>query len=52
VKDREYKPLHAAAADLGCKDLLVVTWNAEGEEKYRNVRVKIKPLWKWLLERS
>lgn len=50
VKERELNALTKASKDLRCKDLLVITWDYEAEEKVEGSRVKFTPLWKWLLE--
>lgn len=44
IKDREIKALLKASEQLRCKNLLVITWDYEAEEK-----IKFIPLWKWLL---
>ncbi len=45
IKEREIKALHKASDDLKCKNLIVVTWDYEGEVG----KIKCVPLWKWLL---
>jgi uncharacterized protein len=53
TKSREIRALLKASADLGCKDLLILTDSAEGEEVtswYGTERaVRYAPVWKWLL---
>jgi len=49
VSDREIKALIKASKLLGCKDLLIITWDLEDETKINNKTVKFMPLWKWLL---
>ncbi|MHA1648402.1 MAG: ATP-binding protein [Promethearchaeota archaeon] len=49
TKDREFRALIMASEDLKCKNLLLVTWDHEGEEEYKGKKICIKPLWKWLL---
>lgn len=51
VKKREMRTLVKASREVHCNDMLVVTWNYEGEEKFDGKMVKFMPLWKWLLER-
>jgi len=46
--ERELKPLAAAAEKLRCKNLELITWDDEGEERYRDVKVKITPAWKMM----
>lgn len=50
VADRELKALLAASDELGCRELLVITWDYEGEELVDGKRVRFVPLWRWLLE--
>ena len=49
IERREVKSLIKASDELKCKDLLVITWDYEGEEIINNKKVKFVPLWKWLL---
>ncbi len=46
---REIKPIVAASEQFGCHDLLIITWDNESIEEYRNKKIKVVPLWKWLL---
>jgi len=39
-----------AYKELNVKNLLIITEDEEGEEKARNTKIKIIPLWKWLLQ--
>jgi len=39
-----------AAGELNCNDLLIITWDEEGEEEFKGSRIRFVPLWKWLLE--
>lgn len=50
TKKREIKALLKASDELKCRNLLVITWDFEGEEKIEGKRIIYKPLWKWLLE--
>ncbi len=50
TKERESKALVKASDLLKCKNLLCITWDYEGEEKFKNKRIKFIPLWKWLLK--
>ena len=52
VDKREIKALLKASELLKCKNLLVITWDYEGEEKIKNKKIKFMPLWKWLLSRD
>jgi len=49
IEKRELKALIKASEFLRCKDLLIITWDYEGEAKIENKKVVFKPLWKWLL---
>lgn len=49
MKEREIKSLLKASEELKCKDLLVITWNFEDEEKIKGKKIKFVPLWKWLI---
>lgn len=60
ARKREISGLLKASEELKCNDLLVLTWDFEGEEKIypvrnkfsngvKNKKIKFLPLWKWLL---
>jgi len=49
TRERELKSLVKASKELECTDLLVITWDYEGEEDFRGNRIRFVPLWKWLL---
>ena len=50
TRNRELKSLIKAGEELKCRDLLVITWDYEAEEKFKNKKIIYKSLWKWLLE--
>jgi len=52
ARERELKSLVKASSELKCKNLLVITWDYEGEEEFKNKRIQLIPLWKWLLQNS
>lgn len=52
TKRRELKALQKAGEELQCSDLLVITWDKEGEEQMGNNNVVYVPLWKWLLKQD
>jgi len=52
VPERELNSLGIASKSLRCKNLLVITWDYEGEERLDGKVVKFIPLWKWLLEQT
>ncbi|MGB9716964.1 MAG: ATP-binding protein [Thermoproteota archaeon] len=49
VEGREVKALVKASDDLGCNNLLIVTWDYEGVETVEGKKVKFTPLYEWLL---
>lgn len=49
TKKREIDALLKSSNELKCKDLLVITRDGEGIEEHKNRKIKIIPLWKWLL---
>lgn len=49
TRERELKSLVKASKELECTDLLVITWDYEGEEDFKCSRVRFVPMWKWLL---
>ncbi len=50
IKKREIDNLVKASEVLKCKNLVVITWDLEGEEEVNGKRIKFVPLWKWLME--
>lgn len=50
TKKREIRALLKASEELKCKNLLVVTWDYEGEEETDGKKIIYAPLWKWLLK--
>ncbi|MDO9538115.1 MAG: DUF4143 domain-containing protein, partial [Thermoplasmata archaeon] len=52
VPERELTSLGIASKALRCKNLLVITWDYEGEERLEGNKVRFVPLWKWLLEQA
>lgn len=51
-KEREMTSLLKAGEELKCKNLLIISSNIEKEDKFKGKKVKIIPLWKWLLFNS
>ncbi len=49
IREREIKSLLKIGKELKCKDLLIITWDFEGEEIYEEKKIKFLPLWKWLI---
>jgi len=50
TEERELKGLVEGSEELKCNNLIIITWDKEGEEKFKNKRIKVVPLWKWLIE--
>lgn len=51
IKEREVKALLKASKELRCKNLRIITWDYESEEKIDGKKIKFIPLWKWLIEK-
>jgi len=50
TKRRELKALVKASKELRCRNLVVITHDKKGNEKYKDKNIIYKPLWLWLLE--
>lgn len=50
TKEREIKSLIYAGKEFNCNKLIILTNDVEKEELYKNKKIIIKPVWKWLLE--
>jgi len=48
TKEREMMNLWRASEELRTDNLIVITFDSEGEEKINNKKIKLIPLWKWL----
>ena len=48
TNERELKPLVKAADERDCSDLLVITWDWEGEDEFNGCGILFVPLWQWL----
>ncbi|MBI2003973.1 ATP-binding protein [Candidatus Pacearchaeota archaeon] len=51
IKEREITSLLRASKDLKCNNLLVISWDYDGEIKREKKTIKIISLWRWLLEK-
>ncbi|MBI5884679.1 ATP-binding protein, partial [archaeon] len=49
INKRELIALSKASQELKCNDLTIITWDYEGMESLEKNKVKLIPLWKWLL---
>ncbi len=50
IEKRETRSLLKASKELKCNDLIVITWDYEGEESFKGKKIVYRPLSKWLLE--
>ena len=50
TKEREIDSLLRGSFDLKCKNLIVITFDYDKEEKIKNRKIIFKPIWKWLLQ--
>ena len=51
TKEREIKSLLTASRELNCNNLLIISWDFEAEERYKDKTIRFTPLWRWLLEK-
>lgn len=49
IPKREIRTGLLACKKLDCKNLTLITWNAEGSKNEGDIKIQIIPLWKWLL---
>ncbi|MBZ1345221.1 MAG: ATP-binding protein [Candidatus Nealsonbacteria bacterium] len=49
TQKRELKSLVEASEELNCNDLLIITWDYEGDKWFKGKKIKFIPLWKWLI---
>jgi predicted AAA+ superfamily ATPase len=49
VERRELKALLKVSKELGCEELLCITWDYEDELECEEKKIRFSPLWKWLL---
>ena len=50
IKKREIDALLKASKELRCKNLKIITWNYESEQKSKGNKIEFIPLWKWFLK--
>lgn len=50
AKQREVRALSEAGEELRVEKLTILTWDEEGEIKYRKAKIRLIPLWKQLLD--
>jgi len=51
-KEREIKGLIEAMREFKIKEGVILTFEDEDEFKYEEFKIKVKPVWKWLLEKD
>lgn len=49
---REFESLYSGSKHFKCDELLLITMNNEGMRLYKGKKIKILPLWKWLLSKE
>ena len=49
TRTREERSLVKASRELGCKELLILTWDEEQENESDGRKIAYVPVWKWLL---
>jgi len=49
TRKRELDNLVRASRDLGCSELVVISWEDEEDMIHDGMRIHLVPLWKWLL---
>ncbi len=49
MNKRETRSLVKASKELRCEDLLLITWDLEGEVDEKGQKIKMMPFWKWAL---
>ncbi len=49
IERRELEGIIKASVELKCDNLLIITWDYSGEEELKGRRIKLVPLWMWLL---
>lgn len=50
TKTREIRGLIKASEESGCNNLMVLTWDHEGEERVGTRIISYVPMWKWLIQ--
>ena len=49
-KDREYKGLYEALTRYGLDEGLILTVDKEFEDSFKDKKIILMPVWKWLLQ--
>ena len=50
TRKREERALVKASRELGCNNLMILTWDEEQEVERDGKRIVYRPVWRWLLE--
>lgn len=50
TKKREIRALLRASDKFRCEDLIIITWDEDGQETVNSKKIKFIPLWLWLLK--
>lgn len=50
--DREIRSLKKASKELKCENLTILTQETSGGKAIAGLKIKIKPVWKWMLEEN
>jgi len=50
TKKKEIRALIKAQKELSAEKLTLITWDYEGEELKNGVKIRLIPLWKWLIQ--
>ena len=47
---REVNNLLKASSELGCNEILIISWFFEAEKEYKGKKIQFLPLWKWIFD--
>ena len=50
INAREIKALLIAPRELHCNNLQIITWDYSNEETFEGKKIKVMPIWRWLLQ--
>jgi predicted AAA+ superfamily ATPase len=49
TKERELSALAKAGDEFGCSNMIVITYDNERSEEYKNWKIRFIPVWKWMI---
>lgn len=52
TREREVRSLLAASKELGCQDLVILTWSQKKTEIVEKKKIQIIPVWEWIIKKS